>query len=173
MLKVEREYRGPVPDGKITLPMKERRMMDHGIGGSMMIYREMTKDDYDAAYSLWEKTEGMGLSAADSREEISRFLERNPGLSQVCVSPDGGLAGTALCGHDGRRGFLYHVAVSGEHRGKGIGRGLVSNCLEALRSEGIAKCHLMVIGSNADGQRFWSGIGWEFRDSILLYSHGT
>ncbi|BCG56976.1 N-acetyltransferase [Paenibacillus sp. URB8-2] len=147
--------------------------MDHGIGGSMMIYREMTKEDYDAAYSLWKNTEGMGLSAADSREEISRFLERNRGLSQVCVSPDGGLAGTALCGHDGRRGFLYHVAVSGEHRGKGIGRALVSNCLEALRAEGIAKCHLMVIGSNADGQRFWNGIGWEFRDGILLYSHVT
>ncbi|WP_332249106.1 GNAT family N-acetyltransferase [Paenibacillus zanthoxyli] len=139
----------------------------------MMIYREMTKEDYDAAYGLWENTAGMGLSAADSRDEIIRFLERNRGLSHVCIAPDGGIAGTALCGHDGRRGFLYHVAVGGQYRGKGIGRELVTRCLDRLRSEGIAKCHLMVIGSNAGGQRFWSGIGWELRDSILLYSHST
>ncbi|MDT3428154.1 ribosomal protein S18 acetylase RimI-like enzyme [Paenibacillus forsythiae] len=138
-----------------------------------MIYREMTKEDYSAAYGLWENTKGMGLSAADSREEIVRFLERNRGLSHVCIAKGGGLAGTALCGHDGRRGFLYHVAVDSRYRGTGIGRGLVARCLDRLRAEGIAKCHLMVIESNGDGQRFWSGIGWELRNGILLYSHST
>lgn len=138
-----------------------------------MIYREMTGDDYEAAYSLWEATEGMGLSAADSREEILRYLERNRGLSQVCLAEDGRLAGTALCGHDGRRGFMYHVAVDREYRGFGIGRELVSRCLGGLRSEGIMKCHLMVMGGNVTGQRFWSGVGWELRNGILLYSQST
>ena len=138
-----------------------------------MIYREMRIDDYSAAYKLWENTEGMGLSAADSKQEITRYLNRNPGLSQICEDVNGSIAGTALCGHDGRRGFLYHVAVSKSHRGQGIGRELVRRCLNKLHEEGIAKCHLMVIGDNELGQEFWRGLGWLYRDGIALYSKDT
>ncbi|NUU60244.1 GNAT family N-acetyltransferase [Paenibacillus agri] len=138
-----------------------------------MIYRAMIADDYDAAYELWVNTEGMGLNEADSREGILRFLERNPGLSQVCVHVDGSLAGTALCGHDGRRGFLYHVAVSHASRGKGAGRELVARCLDELRENGIAKCHLMVFKENQKGRQFWEELGWQYRDDIALYSRDT
>lgn len=138
-----------------------------------MNYREMTAEDYDAAYELWASTEGMGLSEADSRGEILRFLERNPGFSQVCVDEAGGLIGTALCGHDGRRGFLYHVAVNGAFRGRGTGRELVIRCLDKLRESGIAKCHLMVIRENQAGRQFWEGSGWQYRDGIVLYSQNT
>ncbi|WP_410513245.1 GNAT family N-acetyltransferase [Paenibacillus sp. BR2-3] len=138
-----------------------------------MIYRDMLIEDYAAAYRLWANTEGMGLSAADSKEEIARFLQRNSGLSQLCEAEDGKLAGTALCSHDGRRGFLYHVAVSGSSRGQGVGRELVKRCLDKLCEEGIAKCHLMVIGDNELGRDFWTGLGWQFRDGIALYSQDT
>ena len=138
-----------------------------------MIYREMLAQDYSAAYKLWENTEGMGLSAADSEEEITSYLQRNVGLSQICEDEDGNIAGTALCGHDGRRGFMYHVAVSTSYRGMGVGRALVNRCLQKLREEGIAKCHLMVIGDNDLGRGFWGGLGWQFRDGIALYSQDT
>ncbi|KGE19614.1 GNAT family N-acetyltransferase [Paenibacillus wynnii] len=138
-----------------------------------MIYREMLEQDYSAAYKLWEKTEGMGLSSADSEEEITRYLQRNVGLSQICEDEDGTIAGTALCGHDGRRGYIYHVAVSTSYRGMGVGRALVNRCLNKLREERIAKCHLMVIGDNEGGRGFWSGLGWQFRDGIALYSQDT
>ena len=136
----------------------------------MLIYREWVANDYEAAYQLWAQTEGMGLSEADSREEILRYLERNPGLSQICVKKDGSIAGTALCGHDGRRGYMYHVAVSKECRGMGVGRELVTRCLNNLSAAGIAKSHLMVIGNNELGRRFWESIGWQYRDGIALYS---
>lgn len=136
----------------------------------MLIYREWVADDYEAAYQLWVQTEGMGLSEADSREEIVRYLERNPGLSQICEKEDGSIAGTALCGHDGRRGYMYHVAVSNECRGMGIGRELVTRCMDNLSKAGIAKCHLMVIGNNEQGRRFWESLGWQYRDGIALYS---
>ncbi|MBY9080013.1 GNAT family N-acetyltransferase [Paenibacillus sp. HN-1] len=138
-----------------------------------MIYRGMKENDYVAAYDLWAGTEGMGLSGADSRDEIVRFLDRNPGLSQICVTEEGELAGTALCGHDGRRGFLYHVAVSGKHRGKGIGKDMVTRCLQGLQAEGIAKCHIIVIEANAVGRRFWESTGWELRNGLVLYSSHT
>lgn len=138
--------------------------------GLTLIYRELVADDYETAYQLWAQTEGMGLSEADSREEILRYLERNPGLSQICENEAGSIAGTALCGHDGRRGYMYHVAVSDEYRGMGIGRELVTRCLSNLSAAGITKCHLMVIGDNEQGRRFWESIGWQYRDAIALYS---
>lgn len=138
-----------------------------------MIYRDMIIEDYGSAYELWENTEGMGLSAADSEEAIRHYLQRNAGFSQICEGEDGVIAGTALCGHDGRRGFLYHVAVSNAYRGHGIGRILVHNCLRRLHEAGIEKCHLMVIGDNELGRSFWSGIGWQYRDGLALYSKDT
>ncbi|AIQ44808.1 GCN5 family acetyltransferase [Paenibacillus sp. FSL R7-0273] len=138
-----------------------------------MRYREMMAEDYEAASRLWGNTAGMGLSRADSREGIIQFLGRNPGMSQVCETENGTLAGTVLCGHDGRRGYLYHVAVSTVCRGKGAGREMVTRALSALREAGIAKCHLMVIEGNRPGRSFWSGTGWEERDGIVLFSQNT
>ncbi|WP_379128048.1 GNAT family N-acetyltransferase [Paenibacillus sp. sgz500958] len=135
-----------------------------------MRYRAMRIEDYESAYRLWENTKGMGLSTADSKTEIERYLQRNAGFSQICEDEHGKIAGTAMCGHDGRRGYMYHVAVSEDYRGNGIGRQLVRRCLQELRQDGIAKCHLMVIGDNDLGRSFWSGLGWQFRDGIALYS---
>ena len=66
--------------------------------------------DHEDAMAFWKNQEGIGVNASDSREQIAMFLERNPGMS-LAVRDDGKLIGTALCGHDGRRGFLYHVAI--------------------------------------------------------------
>ncbi|MBM7568949.1 GNAT family N-acetyltransferase [Paenibacillus sacheonensis] len=137
-----------------------------------LTYREMTIDDYEASYALWAATEGMVLSSSDSREEIARFLARNPGCSFVCGEGDR-LLGTLLAGHDGRRGFLYHVAVAPNQRGRGIGGSLVRLGLAKLREAGIEKCHLFVLASNDVGRGFWARSGWEERDGILLFSRDT
>ncbi|MNP38949.1 Acetyltransferase YpeA [compost metagenome] len=112
----------------------------------------------------------MGLSDSDSEDGIRSFLERNPGLSFVAGNEDGDVLGTVLAGHDGRRGFLYHLAVSTTCRGQGIGGRLVQSALAALHSQNIVKCHIMVLDHNELGQAFWSGQGWLRRDNILLYS---
>lgn len=140
----------------------------------MAVYaiREMTLEDYEKAYDLWAKTEGVGLGRSDTREEIGKFLERNPGHSFVCLFNDD-IVGTVLCGHDGRRGFLYHVAVSKQHRSQGLGKKLVDAALDRLRSAGIHKCHLMVYAGNEAGQRFWEKTAWERREDILIYSKNT
>ena len=73
--------------------------------------RVMTIDDYDEVYSLWQTIHGFGIrSIDDSREGVLRFLKRNPTTSVVAVE-DGKIVGAILCGHDGRRGCLYHVCV--------------------------------------------------------------
>lgn len=134
-----------------------------------IIIQEMVPDDYREVYKLWENTPGVGLSNADTYENICRFLQRNKGLSHVCRHK-GKIIGTILCGHDGRRGYIYHVAVIPEYRGIGIGRRLVEKSLEKLREEGIDKCHLFVITENKIGNAFWSSIGWIKREDIFVYS---
>ncbi len=132
--------------------------------------RAMIIDDYDAVIALWQATEGMGLSAADSREAIARYLERNPGMSAVATDSSGAIAGAVLCGHDGRRGYLHHLAVRAEHRGLGLGRRLAETVLKRLQAEGIDKCHLFVYKSNATGRAFWEATGWVERTTLLLMS---
>jgi ribosomal protein S18 acetylase RimI-like enzyme len=134
--------------------------------------REMTIDDYDKSIALWRVTEGMWLSEADSRDSIAYYLNRNPDLSFVCID-DEKIIGTVLCGHDGRRGYMYHVAVDPEYRGKSIAKKLVNCSLDKLRLSGITKCHLMVIENNEIGNRFWTQSGWQRRNGIILYSSNT
>jgi N-acetylglutamate synthase len=132
--------------------------------------REFGTDDYDTAYALWQASEGIGLSAADSRENIGSFLAKNPGLSFVAQSTNGSLVGALLASCDGRRGFLYHCAVTKECRGRGIGRALVDRSIAALAALGVRKCHIFVLADNENGKRFWRSIGWEERTMILVMS---
>lgn len=131
--------------------------------------REMVLTDYEAAVGLWQKTPGLGLSDTDSKEKIEAFLMRNEGMSFI-AEWDGKLVGTVLCGHDGRRGFIYHLAVHHEHRRKQIGSELIGCCLTKLNSEGIAKCHLFVLENNVQGMDFWKHMGFVKRDDIYTYS---
>jgi len=141
-----------------------------------MVYRVFLPSDYDAAYSLWGATEGIGLSEADARTNIERFLQHNPGMSFVAVDGEasagagGALAGAALCGYDGRRGYLHHLAVAPAYRRRGVGRQLVHRCLAALSAAGVRKCHIFVIADNVKGRRFWERTGWEERTSLLIMS---
>jgi ribosomal protein S18 acetylase RimI-like enzyme len=134
--------------------------------------RAFRPEDHAQARALWESTEGVGLSNADSFENIARFLERNPGLSFVATN-GGVVFATILCGHDGRRGLIHHLAVSPAHRRRGVGRELVSKSLAALQRDGIQKCHLLVFHQNSDGREFWKRIGAEERLTLGLFSLST
>ena len=129
----------------------------------------MTIESYDEVFALWQQTEGVGLSSADSKESICSFLEKNPGLSFV-ASTTGRIIGTALSGHDGRRGYIYHLTVHPDYRRRGLGRELVDHCLLALKEVGMQKCHLFVFQSNASGIAFWKSIRWTLRSDIQAMS---
>lgn len=142
-------------------------MIPHGPGEVAL--HAFSMEDYPAASALWRATPGVGLSDSDQPGPISAFLARNPGLSFV-ARHGRALVGTALCGHDGRRGYLYHVAVEPLYRGTGLGRRLVTASLRALAEAGIPKCHLMVYADNAPGRNFWRRLGALERVELSLYS---
>jgi ribosomal protein S18 acetylase RimI-like enzyme len=130
---------------------------------------EMTMADYDGTFALLSATPGIGLRMADSRSGIERYLARNPGLSFV-ARVEGRIVGCAMSGHDGRRGYLQHLAVDPSCRLRGIGQTLVQRCLDGLKREGIEKTHLDVLVENDPAHRYWTRLGWKRRDDIVRYS---
>jgi ribosomal protein S18 acetylase RimI-like enzyme len=135
-----------------------------------VLIQEMTIQDYDEVYALWKESEGIDLSNIDSRSTINRFLERNPGLSFV-ARQEGLLVGAVLCGHDGRRGYIDHLAVRASHRRQGIGRMLASRCLYHLMQNGIQKWHLFVREDNSDAIAFWGKLGWQQHIELVTMSN--
>ncbi|MDB9753434.1 GNAT family N-acetyltransferase [Oceanospirillaceae bacterium] len=135
-----------------------------------MHYRTMELSDYQSIIKLWTQSEGLQLRDADSIEGITKYLNRNPGLSFVC-EVDGHLAGTIMCGHDGKRGYIQHLAVLKGYRKQGIGEKLMSHFLEALRQEGISKSHIHVLDNNELAKAFWVKVGWKKRTDLQVYSY--
>lgn len=136
--------------------MKRINLMD----AESICTREFVPADYDSVMALWEEVKEVEICEGDSREEIRDYLVRNPELS--CVAETQGiLVGAALCGHDGRRGFIYHLAVAAACRGRGVGRMLLEHCITGLRAAGMTRAIILVAGDNPLGRQFWIRNGWE------------
>ena len=131
--------------------------------------RVMTIEDYDSVHALWMTIKGFAIrSIDDSREGVRRFLDRNPTTS-VVAEEDGRIIGAILCGHDGRRGCLYHVCVHPDRRREGIGKAMVVFCMRALKEEHISKVSLIAFTQNDIGNAFWKTIGWTQREDLNYY----
>ena len=127
--------------------------------------RPMRAEDFPRMKALWQQSAGVRESLGDTPEGIAMYLARNPGMSLVAEVGDD-IVGTVLCGHDGRRGFIHHMAVAASHRRFGIGRAMVDRCLKSLVAAGIPKCHLFVAPENHAGKAFWRSLGWELRTDV-------
>ncbi|MFI3212389.1 MAG: GNAT family N-acetyltransferase [Eubacteriales bacterium] len=131
--------------------------------------RAMEIEDYDGVHSLWMGIKGFAIrSIDDSRIGVERFIRRNEGISVVAIE-DEKIVGAILCGHDGRRGCLYHVCVDPDYRLKGIGTQMVTECMKALQKENISKVSLIAFAKNDIGNTFWKKIGWEQRLDLNYY----
>ena len=134
-----------------------------------MIVRTMTIEDYHGVHDRWRTSKCFAiLSIDDSREGVERFLKRNPSTS-VVAEKNGEIVGSILCGHDGRRGCLYHVCVREDCRMRGIGKSMVVRCMEELEKEKISKVSLIAFTENDIGNAFWKEIGWTKREDLNYY----
>ena len=132
--------------------------------------KPMEESDYEGLKALWMTIRGFGIrSLDDSREGVEKFLCRNPGCSVVALGEDGSVVGGILCGHDGRRGCLYHVCVREDYRRLGIGKAMVVHCMQVLQQEGINKVSLIAFTKNDVGNAFWNCMGWTRRGDLNYY----
>jgi N-acetylglutamate synthase len=137
-----------------------------------VVIRPFRAEDHAAALALWRSDPGVGLSSADEFNSIARFLNRNPGTNFVAESEDQ-IVGTILCGHDGRRGLIHHLAVATTCRRRGVGLSLLRAGLSAMHAAGIDKCHLLVFKSNEPGLAFWHAVQAVAREELALFSLST
>jgi ribosomal protein S18 acetylase RimI-like enzyme len=145
------------------------RLLSTPAGSADMKIAELTTDHYEVVLALFKRTPGVSVRDADSKESTARYLARNPGLSFVAEEDDK-IVGCAMCGHDGRRGYLQHVVVEPPYRGRGIAHALVTRCLDGLEEIGIVKVHIDVHVTNDLANEYWTKRGWKLRDDIHRYS---
>ena len=129
----------------------------------------MKISDYEEIYAMWQITSKRALSKADSKENIERYLKRNEGMSLVAVK-DGRIIGTVLAGHDGRRGFIHHMAVLPEFRRQHIGNKLATEAIKRICEDGIDKTHIFCYQDNFTGQNFWTSLGFQQRGDLFVFS---
>lgn len=129
----------------------------------------MGAEDYPEVKKLWMSIRGFAIRSIDDSEEgVRRFLKRNPTTS-VVARLGGEVVGAILCGHDGRRGCLYHVCVREDCRRRGIGKAMVTFCMKALKEEQISKVSLIAFSTNDVGNAFWRQISWVRRLDLNYY----
>jgi ribosomal protein S18 acetylase RimI-like enzyme len=122
--------------------------------------REFSINDYDAVIELWQRVEGLEIAEGDDREGVAQFLARNPDLSRVATDGSA-IVGVVLCGHDGRRGHIYHLAVDPAYQRHGLGKRLLDESLADLRRTGVKRVIIMVADDNPRGRQFWKRSGYE------------
>jgi ribosomal protein S18 acetylase RimI-like enzyme len=132
----------------------------------------LTLADYQEVIDFWNQTPGVGLSEGDDLPSYTAFLQRNPGMSLV-IRHQGRIIAAIMCGHDGRRGYLYHLAVAPDHRQQGLGRLLVQHCMEKLHQAGIHRASIFIFNHNTTGRQFWTRAGWKDRPDLLVMQRPT
>ncbi len=138
-----------------------------------LFIRNMQQQDYEEVYALWSSCDGIGLNEIDDSESgIVRFLLRNPKTCFV-AEIDGKVIGTILAGQDGRRGYIYHLVVENQYRGRGIAKELVCCAVRALETLGIQKAALVVFSDNENGNLFWEKVGFTIREDLTYRNRMT
>jgi ribosomal protein S18 acetylase RimI-like enzyme len=116
--------------------------------------------DFDAVTALWQASgPGVRLGLSDTPEEITRKLKRDPDLFLVAEN-EAQVVGAVLGGFDGRRGMVYHLAVTPEARGRGLGTALMAELEARLKAKGCRKYYLLVTHDNTDVTDFYQRLGW-------------
>jgi len=115
--------------------------------------------DYEKAVELWSTIEGLKLNESDTPEAVESLLARNPDFSTVATDKEE-IVGAVLCGHNGRAGQLYHLAVARPYRRQGIAQALVAYCFIKLAEARIPRCNVFVYSNNEAGNHFWNQNGW-------------
>lgn len=129
----------------------------------------LQEGDYPKLVELWGVAGWIDVRQTETPEALARFLSRNPACNFGAYAGTQ-LVGAVLAGHDGWRGYLYHMAVQPDYRGRGIGRQLVSAAVGALKRDGIPKVHCLVKIENLAAQKFWVACGFELRGELLDFS---
>src|SRR5262245_32680288 len=132
----------------------------------MMPIRPYQSADEDAVVSLWHAC-GLTRPWNDPRKDIARKLQVRPDLFLV-GEIGGAVVATVMAGYEGHRGWVNYLAVSPNHRGRGLGRAIMAQAERLLREAGCPKINLQVRTGNTAALAFYQRIGFAVDDVVSL-----
>ena len=118
-----------------------------------------TMDDFPSVHALWQRA-GLWMRPSDGPEATALKLERDPELFLVARDGGGVIVGTVMGGWDGRRAYVYHLAVLPERVRRGIGSRLMDELEQRLRASGALKIKLQILTDNAASRAFFEQRGY-------------
>jgi ribosomal protein S18 acetylase RimI-like enzyme len=130
-----------------------------------MRIRTFRLEDLDSAAALWQAAEGMSVPPHD---EVLRKLERDPQL--FLVAEDDRVVGVVMGSYDGRRGWIYRLAVDPDHRRSRVGSLLVGELERRFREMDVTEIRLLTYEDNVSARAFWSEHGYDGLEAVVLYS---
>ncbi len=131
-----------------------------------IVIREFTLDDYDEVLALWLGAgPGVDRRPSDEHDQVALKVERDPDLFLVATL-DGYSVGAVMGGWDGRRAYVYHLAVVHELRRREVGGALMDELEERLRRKGALKAKCQIYTHNDGSLAFFRQRGWEIEDGL-------
>ncbi|GLI23002.1 hypothetical protein GGQ86_002758 [Xanthobacter flavus] len=128
------------------------------VDGLTIAIGHATDADTEALAALWERA-GLTRPWNDPHADIA--LARRGPHSTILVAREGGsIAGSAMVGHDGHRGWVYYLAVEPDLQGRGLGRALLRAVEDWLRARAIPKLMLLVRPDNEKVRGFYAAEGY-------------
>ena len=131
-------------------------------------YHKIEKKHHEELVELWKNTPGVKVREDDNKEGFLRLLHRNEGCSFLAMDA-GKIVGSILCGIDGKRAYIYHMAIKAGYRNQQIGTKLVSMVREKAKEFGVSKCSFVIFKNNSSGEQFWKSLGAVKRADLDYY----
>ena len=125
-----------------------------------VLVEPFTMDDFPVVHVLWQRSD-LCMRPSDGPEQTLLKLARDPELFLVARDSSGVLVGTVMGGWDGRRAYVYHLAVLPERQRQGVAGRLMDELEERFRRLGALKAKLQIMNDNDASQAFFSARGYE------------
>jgi ribosomal protein S18 acetylase RimI-like enzyme len=122
--------------------------------------------DRVALIALWEAC-ALTRPWNDPDADIDR-IQVSRDATILIGTVDGAVVASVMVGHDGHRGWIYHLAVTPDRHTRGHGRELMAEAELWLTARGAPKVQLMVRGGNEIAAAFYRALGYEGQDVTVL-----
>lgn len=124
-----------------------------------LVIRPFEDEDESAVAALWREVfpEDPPWNEPSLVMEKKRAIQRE--LLMVALL-EHEIAGTAMGGYDGHRGWVYAVAVKPAYRRRGIGAALMRRLESALTELGCLKLNLQIRSGNEAVVNFYQRLGY-------------
>jgi ribosomal protein S18 acetylase RimI-like enzyme len=120
-----------------------------------MHIRQFDWRDHDAVVAGWTAA---GRDVVP-RAELEAKLARDPELFLVAETLAGVVA-VVMGTFDGRRGWVFRLAVHPAHRRQGIATRLMDELEKRFETLGCPRVNLLVMPDNLAGLQFWRALGY-------------